>query len=206
MKKIIALFVLALSLLACQGEDGETVAGPPGAAGEDGDAGVPGSVGPQGPAGPKGDPGAPGPSGPQGEQGPQGEPGPPGLSGLPGPAGSAGPTGPQGPTGPEGPMGPAGPQGPKGDPGLSLTKAGIYEVINQVGAGVGSAGVLAVCDDASDIVLHGGCSATDFNVVLVRSHAHVPTVEAVPSGWSCGYLVQNNAVSISARVTCIDVP
>jgi hypothetical protein len=86
----------------------------------EGPRGYPGLIGPQGPEGP---PGLPGPPGPQGLLGPEGFPGPPGPQGL---------IGRQGLIGPQGLPGPPGPPGIRGQPGESVSKEEILELIESI--------------------------------------------------------------------------
>ena len=117
----------AVSVVAGQGADANTVddffvaiggAGAPGPAGPAGPAGPTGATGPAGPIGPMGATGAPGPAGATGATGPAG---PAGATGAAGPAGEVGPQGPAGPTGPTGPTGATGPAGPSSTTGQLAT-------------------------------------------------------------------------------------
>jgi len=157
-------FLIAFSwlLAACSGDPGsQGLTGLPGHDGRDGRDGTNGSTGP---------------IGAKGDQGTQGDPG------------AAGPQGPSnGIVGPKGDTGAAGPQGIQGPAGPSLSKD---RLVSRVSAGVdlptqnGEASTAAMCVNTSDVLLTGGCSATNG----VQIQASYPTDAANPSGvaaWQC---------------------
>jgi hypothetical protein len=132
-----------------------------------------------------------------GEAGAQGSQGVQGPQGLPGSNGDGGPMGATGATGPTGPA------------GLSLTKAGIYEVVTNGGSTTTApAVVIAQCKTPKDVVLNGGCVYGNSQGIVNLTNA--PTSPAADpttaSGWQCGATSFGNFVAIDAHVICYAVP
>lgn len=132
-------------------------------------------------------------SGVTGLQGPTGATGPAGLQGPIGTQGPAGATGPQGPAGATGAAGPQGPAGPQGG-GLYTGKDDLYvrtasqtsDLLNK-NLRDGPVSVEALCDDADDIAVTGGCGQTISWGTTPDGQKHQRFVElsaSRPSNWT----------------------
>lgn len=186
--------VATASIGTCTTQDTPAVAGMPGAQGP---------AGPAGPQGPKGDTGEPGKDGAAAEKGDPGAPGAPGTPGSTGPAGAPGSPGMQGLPGPKGDPGAV------GAPGILASKANLYTRSAQAfipGNGVGE--VDAMCDDANDIVLNGGCNPRiNFPGQNLILSGDMGQFDAQVDGWRCsGGNTSSQQFIMSAVVTCITVP
>lgn len=129
---------------------------------------------------------------------------------MPGPTGA---TGAQGPTGATGPQGPAGPKGDKGVPGErgpqgpSVDKTLVYERTWRVDIGQAQqvVDVMVLCDNASDVLLFGGCAAyndsSSFSMLYSKAVAYNDTTAR--AGWVCRVRNWTGTTSAEARAYCI---
>jgi hypothetical protein len=179
---------LAEALLAT----GADVRGPPGPLGPPG---APGPAGPRGPAGDEGPAGAQGPPGAKGDRGPPGPPGPQGIQGL------------QGPQGIQGPQGPQGPEGPPGPPGALARKADLMRRESRIEILPGLTGsAVARCDSATELVVHGGCTASPmWRAQLHGARAVEATDASRPAGFRCDYrnTSAESVLEAIAEVYCV---
>jgi hypothetical protein len=68
----------------------------------------------------------------------------------------------------------------------------------------------ALCDDNNDIVFYGGCEMSIIDDTVIQfNYATDADDDTTPSGWTCGACAgsaTSGAVTLTAYVTCIDVP
>lgn len=208
MKLNVLFSVLFLVLVAgCGGTDG-AVNGMDGTGGSQGAAGAVGAAGAPGEKGEKGEKGDTGPVGPQGPAGADGTAAAKGDTGEQGPAG---PMGPAGPAGVQGLPGPQGEKGEKGDPGDSgdIVETNQYLVTASVMVGANASNTIrALCKDANDVVMGGGCSWA-ISTLGQNGTSSVPYNAAdttLVSGWECtGNNFSSTPFLMTVTATCLAV-
>lgn len=106
-----------------------------------------------------------------------------------------------------------GAQGSQGVPGnTGAPGGGLYvnknltycNAVNVTSAG-GAADASALCNDANDLPLAGGCETTDFSAKLYSSSTENWALQASVSRWNCSWSGTTAAAVVTARICCLTV-
>ena len=89
--------------------------------------------------------------------------------------------------------------------GLYITKNLTYCNAVNVTSGGGAADASALCNDANDLPLAGGCETTDFAAKLYSSSTENWAVQTSISRWNCSWSGTTAAAIVTARICCLTV-